>query len=156
MAAGSKKKRVGRAGLASVPAAAGPVWPLGRPPLRCFQSKQNFYFSPRCSADFASFGREGYDHENHARHPAVSADRHHFRDLFGRLVNERRILSHPCPGRRGSGCRPWAQARLSWFSRGRGTALTTGLPGINRLPLAPDVKPIIFDFETGRGRITCR
>jgi hypothetical protein len=91
--------------LALGPAASGPT-------PRCLQPKRNFCFSTRCFADSASFNRQGYDHENHVRHPRVGADRRHLRDLFGRLLNECRILAHFCPGPGVSGYRPRAQTRI--------------------------------------------
>ncbi len=47
-----------------------------------------------------------------AVHFRPSADHHRLRDLFGCSVDERRSLSHCCPGPRDGGHRPWPQARL--------------------------------------------
>ena len=74
--------------------------------------QQNSSFSPWCSADFES-GRAR--HEEPVCHPDVGVGRHHLRDLFRCLVDERRILSHFCPRPCGSG-HPWGQARLGPIS----------------------------------------
>ena len=60
------------------------------------------------------------DDENLGRHFCSGADHHRIRDLFGCRVDERRGLSHSCPGPCDGGCRPCAQTRLGAKVAGEG------------------------------------
>ena len=93
----------------------------------CISLQTRFSFTVELLPLFAEmFGRfclnraRQSDHENRGRHFRLGADDHRIRDLFGCSVDERRGLSHSCPGACDGGCRTCAQTRLGAKVAGEG------------------------------------
>ena len=94
----------------------------GSPPAGCLQTKPIFRISSNCFAEFAAFGQDDHNHEDHVRDLRICVDLDQLRDLFRRLSDGCRILSGVCPGPSVSGDRPRAQAWVGRRRHGAGVA----------------------------------